>query len=231
MLQLRMMKKLHLTCFGGKCDLIYIYFANSINYIQENHYGPTITLAQEKRVSISVPASHGSHPASPSLYSNSALGAESSSTTPFKDKLMALLGIPKHLSNRTNRNLHFAYQKYKAYIQACQTLTKRISEGTWPGKRPSTTELIEIFLLKSMWFFHYKPVFSKVSNYPLMVEWLENEEAKVSDSEIWGVEKVNYMLTDLRKFVDNGGTLAEKAEKEVVKKSKGKKKAKDACFG
>ena len=177
-----------------------------------------------------MPASHGSHPASPSFYSNSALGAESSLTTPFKDELMALLGIPKHLSNRADRNLHFAYQKYKAYIQACQTLTKRISEGTWPGKRPSTTELIEIFLSKSMWFSHYKPVFSKVSNYPLMVEWLENEEAKVSDSEVWGVEKANYTLTDLRKFVDNGGTLAEEAEEEVVKKSKGKKKAKDACL-
>jgi len=92
---------------------------------------------------------------------------------------MNILGIPSHLSNHADRNLHFAYQKYKAYIQACQTLSKRISDGTWPGKKLSGTDLIEIFLSKSMWFSHYKPAFSKVSNYPLMVEWLENEEEAI----------------------------------------------------
>jgi hypothetical protein len=59
-----------------------------------------------------------------------------------------------------------------------------------------------------------------------MVKWLENEEGKPDDLEVWGVEKVTYMLMDLKKFVDNG-TLAEEL---VVKKSKGKKKVKDNCL-
>jgi len=135
---------------------------------------------------------------------------------------MTLLEIPSHLTNRAERNIHFAYEKYKAYLSATQTLSTRISEGTWPGKKPSSTNLIEIFLSKSMWFSHYKPAFSKVSNYPLMIEWLENRDDKPSDLEVWGVEKAYYSLTDLRKFVEHG-TLAEK-------KTTGKKKAKDVCL-
>lgn len=133
---------------------------------------------------------------------------------------MTLLEIPSHLTNRAEKNIHFAYQKYKVFLQACQNLTRRTSEGTWPGKKPSTIDIVELFCSKSMWFSHYKPAFSKVSNYPLMIKWLENEEDKPSDLEAWGVEKGSYTLTDLKKFVDNG-TLAEE---------KGKKKAKDACL-
>jgi len=145
-----------------------------------------------------------------------------SSSNPFRDHLMTLLEIPSHLTNCAERNIHFAYEKYKAYLSATQTLSTCISEGTWPGKKPSSTNLIEIFLSKSMWFSHYKPAFSKVSNYPLMIEWLENRDDKPSDLEVWGVEKAYYSLTDLRKFVEHG-TLAEK-------KTTGKKKAKDVCL-
>lgn len=172
-----------------------------------------------------------SNRATPTVTSNAPSStADSSSITPFKHHLMNILGIPDHLSNRADRNLHFAYQKYKAYIQACQTLSKRISDGTWPGKKPSGTDLIEIFLSKSMWFSHYKPAFSKVSNYPLMVEWLENEEEKPSDLDAWGIEKAMYTLTDLRKFVDNGTLAEEPVQKNKVEKGKGKKKVKDVCL-
>ena len=151
-----------------------------------------------------------------------ASATSASASSSFRDQLLTLLGIPSHLTNRADRNLHFAYQKYQAYIQACQTLLKRVSEGTWPGKKPSSTELIELFVSKSMWFSHYRPAFSKVSNYPLMVEWLENGDDKPSDEEAWGVEQAAYSLTDLRKFVDNG-TLVEVAKDR-------KKKSKDACL-
>jgi hypothetical protein len=126
---------------------------------------------------------------------------------------MTLLGIPAHLSVRNDRNIRLAYKKYKAYLSASQTLSQMDS---WPGKKPCTTDLIEVFVLKSMWFSHYKPAFSKVADYSEMVKWLEKSDDKGTDLEVWGVEKDSYSLVDLRKFVDNG-TLAEK-------KGKGKKK-------
>jgi hypothetical protein len=128
---------------------------------------------------------------------------------------MTLLGISAHLSARNDRNIRLAYEKYKAYLQASQTLSK-MKDGSWPGKKPSTIDLIEVFVSKSMWFSHYRPAFSKVADYSEMVKWLEDSDDKGTNLEVWGVEKESYSLTDLRKFVDNG-TLAEK-------KGKGKKK-------
>ena len=133
----------------------------------------------------------------------------------WKQQLMTLLEIPSHLSIRNDRNIRVAYSKYKAYLQASQTLTGMVTDGSWPGKKPSATDLIEVFVSKSMWFSHYKPGFSKVADYPDMVEWLEGGDEIKSDLEVWGVEKSAYSLLDLKKFVDNG-TLAEK-------KGKGKK--------
>jgi hypothetical protein len=48
---------------------------------------------------------------------------------------MTLLEIPSHLTNCAEQNIHFAYEKYKAYLYATQTLLMRISEGTLPGKK------------------------------------------------------------------------------------------------
>jgi hypothetical protein len=134
---------------------------------------------------------------------------------------MTLLGISAHLSIRNDRNIRLSYEKYKAYLKASQTLSKL--EGSWPGKKPSATDLIEVFVSKSMWFSHYKPAFPKVADYPEMVKWLENSDDKGTDLEVWGVEKGSYSLLDLRRFVDNG-TLAEK-------KGKGKGKKKDVSEG
>ena len=136
------------------------------------------------------------------------------SASPLKDQLMTLLGISAHLSAHNDRNIHFAYEKYKGYLQASQTLSKMDS---WPGKKPCATDLIEVFVSKSMWFSHHKPAFSKVADYSEMVKWLEDSDDKGTDLDVWGVEKGSYSLMDLHKFVNNGGTLAEK-------KGKGKKK-------
>jgi len=53
-----------------------------------------------------------------------------------------------------------------------------------------------------------------------MVKWLEESEDKGLDFEVWGVTKEVYTMTDLKKFVGNGGTLVEK-------KGKGKKQGKE----
>src|ERR1700742_377915 len=111
------------------------------------------------------------------------------SSSSHREELMALLGIPQHLSARTDSSSRFGYRKYKAYLDAHQQLLKMISDGSWPGKKPSSADLIEIFVSKSMWFLHYKPAFSNITEYPQMVKWLEDSFDKNTDLEVWGVEK------------------------------------------
>jgi hypothetical protein len=107
-----------------------------------------------------------------------------------KDELLAALAIPPHLTARDkDQSLHLHYLKYKACLQAQQTLDMRCAEGTWPGKKPTSTEIIELFTSKSMWHSHLKCAFSTINNYPLMLKWLDGGEGSPSDLDVWGWNK------------------------------------------
>jgi hypothetical protein len=154
----------------------------------------------------------------PPYATGSSMPAPAEHLTPFRERLMTLLGIPVRLTVHNDRNICIAYKKYQAFLQASQTLSKMFSDGSWPGKKPSSMDLIEVFVSKSMWFSHYKPAFSKVADFPEMVLWLEDSDEKGTDLDVWGAEKGTYSLMDLCKFVDNGTLVV------VEKKGKGKKK-------
>jgi hypothetical protein len=48
-----------------------------------------------------------------------------------------------------------------------------------------------------------KKYFSKVSNHPLLMEWLENEpEDCPSDLDVWGVQKSSYTFKDLDVYLN-----------------------------
>ncbi|KAG6912771.1 hypothetical protein DXG01_012276, partial [Tephrocybe rancida] len=55
-----------------------------------------------------------------------------------------------------------------------KTLEASIAAGTWVGKKPSGTDMIELFTSRSMWFDSYRPNFNKIHDHPSMVEWLED---------------------------------------------------------
>jgi hypothetical protein len=165
---------------------------------------------------ISSTLTHDSTPASLSTLATTTL-------TPFKNDLMTRLNIPSNLVNRTDGGLHIGYQKYKAFLEANATLAALCASREWEGKKPSVTDLIEIFQSKSMWHANHSKAFSRVSDYPEMVSWLEKREDAPSNIELWGYERVAYNFKDLFAFL-NG-----KAE-EVGKsggKSKGKMKSKN----
>ena len=61
------------------------------------------------------------------------------------------------------------------------------ADKSWIGKKPSKMELVEIFVSKSFFHSHYKRLFSKVVEYPDIVEWLECKGEQGSDVEVWGV--------------------------------------------
>jgi hypothetical protein len=160
----------------------------------------------------------------------------STSAVDTKSQLIDLLGIPSHLTGSGDVTLPLAYQKYKAFLVARQTLDDMVANALWPIKQPSQTELIELFVSKSFFHSHYRRHFPNVSDYPEMMAWLEGE-SESADVDVWGVKKVNYSFVDLKVWLENGGTLQlddedEEFEKhKVVKRGKGKGKEKEKGKG
>ena len=139
----------------------------------------------------------------------------SSGEDSFAAGILSQLGIPMHMADRNDRGLHVAYEKYKAYLEACHIYEEKVADGSWTGCKLTGVDLIQLFVSKSFWHSHYKPLFSKVSNHPDMIKWLEGERDKPSDEVLWGYKKGSYHFKDLKVYL------------EQKEKKKGKGKGKD----
>jgi hypothetical protein len=64
--------------------------------------------------------------------------------------------------------------------------------------------IIQLFILKSFFHSHYKKFFSKVSNYPDLVDWLEGDPGAPSDEDLWGEEKASYSQHPLNPYPFRG---------------------------
>jgi len=107
-----------------------------------------------------------------------------------------------------------------------------VANKTWTIKRPTKTDLIELFVSKSYFHSHYRRYFSKVAGYPEMVEWLEGKPDCSSDVDVWGAAKANYTFMDLSVWLANGGMLEiDDDHVEMDKSSKGRRKGKDKESG
>jgi hypothetical protein len=149
----------------------------------------------------------------------------------YKLEVASLLKISPHLMNQEGRvPLTLAYEKYKACHKAMQDFTKMKGAKTWPTTcpEPTTTDIIEIFISKSMWHQYYSALFSHVSKYPDMVDWLEDGEDKPSSVDVWGFQKISYNFSDLKKWLDEQkSSLVAGMEKQMDKKEKAKEKKKE----
>src|ERR1700679_888711 len=94
----------------------------------------------------------------------------------FAAGILSQLGIPIHMADRHDRGLHVAYKKYKAYLEACRVYDGKVADGSWTGGKLTGSDLKQLFVSKSYWHSHYQPNFSKVSNHPDMIKWLEGAE-------------------------------------------------------
>jgi uncharacterized protein YdcH (DUF465 family) len=145
----------------------------------------------------------------------------SSGADSFAAGILSKLGIPTHMADRNERGLHVAYEKYKAYLDACRAYEREVADGTWTGHKLTGADLIQLFVSKSFWHSHYKPLFSKVSDHPDMLKWLEGDEGRLSDEAVWGFKKASYQFKDLKVYL----------EQNEMKKGKGKGKVKDDKSG
>lgn len=147
-----------------------------------------------------------------------------------REEMATLFSIPTHFLRDLTKperdgNLRSSYQKYLTILTAYATSQKQvpmlIKEGTWTGKGPSEQELADLVVSKTMWYSHYKKLFSKVPQYPDMHSWLKNEEGAPADHDIWGEEKGVYQFKDLSEWLDQKGR---RGKSKQVKGKKGKKK-------
>jgi len=144
-------------------------------------------------------------------------------------QLMKVLDIDVELSDRSRKGLIWCYKKYKAFNAAVQTMDQMSKQGKWPlAKKPSHTELVEIFLSKSYWHSHVAKPFAIVARYPQMVAWLEREDSdSPSDFEVWHLQKSEYGFKELKEWLANDGTLDKAAKRRLeLSKDKGKGKGK-----
>ena len=82
------------------------------------------------------------------------------STDHSRNELIALLNIPEHLTRDVKAvGIRQYYARYKAFLEAQETLSKMLKAGTWPGRKPTVITIIELFASKSTWFTYVAPGF------------------------------------------------------------------------
>jgi len=120
-----------------------------------------------------------------------------------------------------------------SYQAACQMVDTLSSEGKWPVslKKPSATEIIDIFMSRSYWHSHIAKPFGQVARYPLMVDWLKRGEGDMpSDFDVWHHVQPVYTFKELKVWLKNGGTLDIAVKKRLEKAKNKKLTGKDATM-
>ena len=169
-------------------------------------------------------------PSTTTTDSVSILSLSANTGSPYKAKLIASLGIPVKLTDHNDINLGYAWQKYKACLKAIETCnslwqSKQLREVF--DRKPTQADIIGVFKGKTQWHLTYAKAFPKLAKYSAMVSWLEDSDDKLSDFELWGVEKSAYGFSDLLEWLNNDGVgLSNARSKE---KQKEKEKEKDKC--
>jgi hypothetical protein len=149
----------------------------------------------------------------------------------YRAEVSQLLNIPNHLlrGGKGEGGLIFNYNKYKACIQAISMAESMANSGEWPIRRPSETEIVELFIGKSMWYSHFKKTFSRVPKYPQMLKWLNEDDDALPTIDLWGEEKGSFSFTDLKKWMDREDIRI--SQKGKVKEKTGHKKGKKGKKG
>ncbi|TFK31938.1 hypothetical protein BDQ12DRAFT_729097 [Crucibulum laeve] len=104
-------------------------------------------------------------------------------------KLAQLLGVNEcFLSDASQKHsgLPIAYGCYKAYLNAYRAFDQLTASGKWPSKYklPVEEDIIQLFIGKTTFYENYCRLFSKISDYPKMLQWLNGETPGSDDEDI-----------------------------------------------
>ena len=143
-----------------------------------------------------------------------------------KKELKALLQINEGLTDTANKDLCYAFSKYKATIDATKLYDQIVLEGRWPERyqKVTVTEIWQIFVSKTVWHGQDIPCFQHIADYEEMVEWLEGSGSEL-DEEVWGFKKAAYQYSDLKDWLDKKQKEKQKQRqkpKQIKKKTEEK---------
>ena len=62
----------------------------------------------------------------------------------FKKQILMQLGVSPDLSDRTEGGIRQAYEKYKAYLQACKAYGEMTSNKSWVGDKLTGADIIQL---------------------------------------------------------------------------------------
>jgi len=149
-------------------------------------------------------------------------GGEQKAMPISKKELKSLLQISESLTDTANKNLRYAYSKYKATIAAIKIYDQIVLEGRWPDRyqKVTVTEIRQIFVSKTVWHGQYVPCFQHLADHEDMVEWLEGSGSEL-DEEVWGFKKAAYQYSDLKDWLDKKQKQKQK-QKQMKKKTEEK---------
>ena len=135
------------------------------------------------------------------------------------------LNIPFHLTRLNDHkfDLRMAYRQYLTIIDAEESLENMRRAGTW--KQKSTfTDIVEVFMSKTVYHRNPSKVFPSVPLYPLMEKWLLNEDGAPTHFEVWKGQRQTYEnLNEIIKMYVLG-----QEKKSSASNRKGKKRQEDS---
>jgi hypothetical protein len=100
----------------------------------------------------------------------------------IQDLIVTAFGIPEHLiDHKKGEEVHLAYAKYLALVDALDKLSTMSALRTWKHNN-TNDDVVEVFMSKSVYFKYYAKIFSLLDHYPAMKKWLKNADGVPADS-------------------------------------------------
>ena len=159
---------------------------------------------------------------------------------PVSQLIRTTLNIPFHLTQLSDHksDLRIAYAKYLAIFDTLDVLDKMRKANTWTQKS-TFTDVVEVFMSKSVYHRAPSKIFPSVPNYPLMEKWLLNTDDAPSAVEVWRGKSQTYehLQEILKSYLEQEGKSGSSSDRkgkkrqdhspdtsEIAKKKKGKGK-------
>ena len=145
--------------------------------------------------------------------------------SPVQHLIVNALGINRGLTQHDRGDIHTAYAKYMATVNAVKQLKDMGASSTWTGKLPTLQEVSGIFVSKSSFFKNHHKIFPMVPLFPAMKKWLLDEDDAPEAVQVWGSAKQTF--GNLKKILESHGAIFVSSEKKGGVSSSVSKKKKD----